>query len=382
MQEPKPYDYIIAGMGCAGLSLAMQLKRSTISFQKILLIDKELKNKNDRTWCFWTKETDNWFDAIVFKKWKKFSFNNDFHSEFDLNPYDYCMIKGRDFYAYCLNELKNDARFEILTDAIISIDSRGTQAFLETSRATFTAAYIFNSAFRNLDVKDAHVNYVQHFKGWVVECDKELFKEDCPIFMDFEVEQHQDFRFVYVIPFSKTKALVEYTGFSKEAVSDALYDEALSHYLTNNLKGETYRILETEKGSIPMVESAFINPYGERVINIGTAGGSSKASTGYTFYFIQKHTCEIISQLQKNKSVPTTFSKKKRFILYDKILLDVLNKNQISGKKIFNLLFRKNKIGDLLAFLNEESNLSQDIKIMNSVPKIIFMSSAFKKLLP
>jgi lycopene beta-cyclase len=65
LSSDKKYDYIIAGMGCAGLSLAMQLKRSSLNFSKVLLIDKDLKNKNDRTWCFWTKEKNNWFDEIV-----------------------------------------------------------------------------------------------------------------------------------------------------------------------------------------------------------------------------------------------------------------------------------------------------------------------------
>ena len=63
-------------MGCAGLSLAMQLKRSSLNFSKVLLIDKDLKNKNDRTWCFWTKEKNNWFDEIVFKRWYKFLFKD------------------------------------------------------------------------------------------------------------------------------------------------------------------------------------------------------------------------------------------------------------------------------------------------------------------
>ena len=51
---------LFSGAGCASLSLLMRMIRSgKFTDKKILLIDKEQKNKNDRTWCFW--ETQNGF---------------------------------------------------------------------------------------------------------------------------------------------------------------------------------------------------------------------------------------------------------------------------------------------------------------------------------
>jgi lycopene beta-cyclase len=382
LSSDKKYDYIIAGMGCAGLSLAIQLKRSSLNFSKVLLIDKDLKNKNDRTWCFWTKEKNNWFDEIVFKRWNKFSFKGDlFEKEITLNPYSYLMIKGIDFYDFCLNELKNDSRFEILTDEIKEINSKDAFAILKTKDHTYSCNYLFNSAFRTLNKKANHINYVQHFKGWLVETETDSFNADCPVFMDFSIKQHNDCRFVYVIPFSKTKALIEYTGFSDTGLNDDFYDKELKNYIQNTLNITTYKIIETEKGDIPMVESDFINPFGDRVVNIGTAGGNSKPSTGYTFYFIQKNTKYIIHQLETGSSKLVSPKRKKRFLLYDKILLEVLDKKEISAKNVFTDLFRKNKIKNLLAFLNEESSVAQDLLIMNSVSKKHFIKASLKKLI-
>lgn len=70
MQENNKYNFIIAGMGCAGLSMAMQLKQSSVNFNKVLLIDRKPKDKNNRTWCFWTKEKNNWFNPIIFRRWR------------------------------------------------------------------------------------------------------------------------------------------------------------------------------------------------------------------------------------------------------------------------------------------------------------------------
>jgi len=376
------YDYIIAGIGCAGLSFAMQLKQSSLKFTKVLLIDKDLKNKNDRTWCFWTKEKTNWFDDVVFKRWRTFAFKSEgFEKEIDLKPYSYLMIRGIDFYNYCLGELKTDKRFEFVTDDIQEINTEHLQAILKTKTQTYYGDYLFNSAIRTLEKKPMHINYLQHFKGWLIETEHDAFNTNCPTFMDFTVEQHNDCRFVYTLPFSKNKALIEYTGFSKEKLSDATYDDALKNYIENKLNIPTYKIIETETGDIPMVESNFTNPFGNSVINIGTAGGSSKPSTGYTFYFIQKNTKHIINQLKKGQEKLVAPKRKKRFLLYDKILLEVLDKKEVAAKTVFTTLFKKNNIKTLLAFLNEESSITEDLAIMNSVSKKHFIKASIKKML-
>lgn len=382
MEPSKTYNYIIAGMGCAGLSLAVQLKRSAVKFERVLLIDRDLKNKNDRTWCFWTKEKNNWFDHMVYNKWDQFEFRSkNFKKVFALAPYQYMQIRGIDFYESCLTELKSDPRFEILTADILAMRSETNTAVIETSKGVFHSDYIFNSAIRTHQKYDSHTNYVQHFKGLLIETETDVFTDDCPLFMDFSIQQKNDCRFVYIIPQNKRKALVEYTGFSKKKVSEEEYDDELKNYLSHVLKVHQYKLIEEERGEIPMAESEFVNPFGERVVNIGTAGGFSKASTGYTFYFIQRKCKNIIAQIEAKTKLIVPVKSEARFVYYDKILLDVINKKEIEAREVFELLFQRNNIASLLAFLNEESSILQDIAIMNSVPKLHFVPSAIKKLI-
>ncbi|MBL7917472.1 MAG: lycopene cyclase, partial [Bacteroidia bacterium] len=221
MNNKNSYDFIIAGVGLAGLSLAMQLKNANVNFTKVLLIDKDLKNKNDRTWCFWSKEKDNWFDKVIFKRWSKFKFSSSgLNKVCEINPYQYCMIKGIDFYNFCINELKSDKRFEFVTDEIKKIETKNNLACLHTSTNEYQANYLFNSAFRTPKKEKNHINYVQHFKGWLIETEEKKFDVDCPTFMDFNIHQKNDCRFVYVLPFSANKALIEYTGFSSQRIDD------------------------------------------------------------------------------------------------------------------------------------------------------------------
>jgi len=382
LTEIKAYDYIIAGMGCAGLSLAMQLSRSNLSFTKILLLDKALKNSNDRTWCFWNKENNNWYEPIVYKHWDQFQvLTPGFKKKYDLFPYQYKMIRGIDFYKYCLNELQKDTRFEFIQDDMQSVSTTGDMAVVKGKTANYEACLVFNSAFRSQKIKNNHINYVQHFMGWVVETTEECFDENCPVFMDFDTEQEGDFRFYYVIPYSKNKALIEYTGFSQNALRTEVYTQKLKDYLYKNHPGISYSVLESETGSIPMAESEFVNTLGKRVINIGTAGGYSKPSTGYTFYFIQKYTSSIVSQMEKGEKIPTGPIRKKRFLFYDKVMLDVLHQKKQEGRSVFTRLFQKNKIENLLDFLNEDSSFGTDFQITQSMNKRLFIPSAIRKLL-
>jgi len=373
-------DYIIAGTGCAGLSLALRLKRSALAFKRVILVDKEQKQENDRTWCFWSKDPSDIFLDIVYKNWTNFEFRSaSFNKNFNLQPYTYQLIRGIDFYNYCLHEIKQDSRFELVYDEIESIESEGQKAILKTKKNSFTGSYIFNSALRKLNVKATDVNYIQHFKGWLVETKKAVFNPALPVFMDFSASPEKDCLFFYLLPFSETKALIEFTGFSKNALPEEAYHSALEEYIKTFVKENSYEILETESGKIPMYESRFINPYGPRVINIGTNGGSSKPSTGYTFHFIQQHSKQIVEDLVAERAVKG-FLRKPRHFFYDSLLMSVMDSGKILPALLFTDLFRKNRIEDILAFLNEESSFSQELRIMNSVQRFIFIQAAVKKI--
>ena len=59
----KKYDYIISGAGASGLILLYRMMKDPYFARKrILLIDKEKKSGNDRTWSYWEKGAGEWDD--------------------------------------------------------------------------------------------------------------------------------------------------------------------------------------------------------------------------------------------------------------------------------------------------------------------------------
>ena len=72
--EKEKLDYIICGGGASGLLLLQALTQdSFFSNKKILLIEREFKKSNDRTWSFW-EEPNGDFDDLLYKKWNEANF--------------------------------------------------------------------------------------------------------------------------------------------------------------------------------------------------------------------------------------------------------------------------------------------------------------------
>lgn len=386
MKQQKPaYDYIIAGSGCAGLSLLYRvLKDPVLSAKNILVIDKDEKKSNDRTWCFWEKGKGV-FDPVVSHQWKTLEFlTTDFKQQYDLKQYSYKMIKGIDFYAYVLTLARNFENVTFKQENIQKIWTEVDLAYVETENFTYTSEYVFNSTGLFNPEMNPENSLLQHFEGWVIKTDKPIFNDEIGTLMDFRLTQKHGITFMYILPTSSNEALIEYTLFSEKLLAEEAYKTALESYIKEYLKVEQYEILHEEFGVIPMSLKKFSRTpdANKRIVNIGTAGGFTKASSGYTFQFIQKNTELILDNLRKGKAPnPKLTFREIMFQWYDRTMLEVILSGQMEGKEIFSTLFQKCSIQTILAFLGNESSLVEDIKIMKSLPTKPFVIAGLKQLI-
>jgi len=379
------YDYIISGAGCAGISLLLHiLQEPELQGKRILLIDSTDKISNDHTWCYW-EERSGFLENLVHHQWNSLVFHSDKETiSLKIAPYSYKMIRSIDLYAYAQNVTLKRSKVTWKTAMVTGLGNENGLAFVIADGLKYTAEYVFNSAMLEKTKlaleKDNCYKLLQHFKGWVIETKEPVFDAGEATFMDFRVGQELGATFVYVLPVSANKALVEYTFFNEKLLDRSAYDTLLKDYLKQYWNLDDYTITETEYGVIPMTNHRF-EVHDGNVINIGTAGGWTKASSGFTFQFIQKKTIAITQALVKEKS-PIIKRKlsDKIFDLYDATLLNVLVNKKMTGRDVFYYLFSKQKATTILKFLDNETSLAEDLKILSSVPTSIFLPAALKEL--
>jgi lycopene beta-cyclase len=383
-EQQKQYDYIIAGSGCSGLSLLYRLLQTRgLGEKRILVVDKSEKQENDRTWCFWEKESGP-FESIVHHRWDTLSFlTSEYSRTFELSPYSYKMIQAIDFYRYVKDAAASLNNVDFLFGNILGMSTEQGKAVLTTDNGRLTADYIFHSTGLFNPVMNESNSLLQHFEGWVIRTETDTFDSKVGTLMDFRIPQVDGATFMYVLPTSSKEALVEYTLFSPALLDRTTYGAALKDYLEQYLQLSAYEVVHKEFGIIPMSLASFSRATGkgDKIVQLGTAGGFTKASSGYTFQFIQKHTAAIVDRLLQGQSplLPPNFSDKK-YAWYDKTLLDVLLSGKMTGKKVFSSIFRKLPPATIFRFLGNESSLVDDLRIMSSLPLLPFLTSGIRQL--
>ena len=353
----KEFNYVIIGGGCAGLSLAYELEiNNKLKNKTLAIIETRLEYKRDKTWSFWKVFNHN-FDDCVIKSWNNFTINTSEGSRELINErFPYQSIDSGKFYEKINLKLSKNPNVNF---------------FKNLNEINSENSLIFNSVFKDELNKSA---LWQHFQGIEIEVAKDTFDEEILNLMDFNCDQRNDVHFFYTLPFSKNKALIETTWLSNledQTLMD--YDLQLENYIKNNLGIKNYKINFTEKGAIPLFHPSFKNS--DKVINIGTAGGMTRLSTGYTFLNIQEHSKYIVENIDNVEKLKI-YNLGKKYLFLDKVFLKVLERYPEKMPKIFFDMF-KTSSNTIIKFLSNKSNIFEDINIISKMPKIIFIKALF-----
>jgi lycopene beta-cyclase len=354
----KEFDYIIIGGGCAGLSLAYELEIHTKLKNKTLaIIEPRKEYKKDKTWCFWKVSPHN-FDDCIKKSWKNFSINiSGATNHLFCDNYQYQSIDSGLFYEKTINKLKKN---------------KNIYFFKNLNEVNSKNSFIFNSVPL---IKKDYQNLWQHFCGVEIETQNNFFDDEIFNLMDFDCEQRESVHFFYTLPYSKKNALIETTWLSKiNDNSQKDYDNQIKDYIENHLNLKDYKITYKEEGAIPLFYP--LNNRNKNKINIGTAGGMTRLSTGYTFLNIQEHSKYIRKNIE-NISKAKIFRIDKKYQFLDQIFLRVLKKHPEKMPDIFFKMF-KTSPKTVIKFLSNKSNFLEELSIILKMPKWIFIKALLK----
>ncbi len=349
--------------------------------KRILLIDPNHQKSNDRTWCFWTDQPLP-FDPIIYRRWQKLRIlSPTLDLSRQLDRLSYQMIRGEDFYAFVYERIAACPNVELRQTSVSQLSSDDKCAHITCQDGEqYTADWAFDSRFSYDDLGKS-LTLRQHFKGWVIETESPVFDPEEVTLFDMRTPQPDGLYFFYILPFTKNRALVEYTVFSSELLTHpSNYEIPLRTYINTQLHITDFTILEEEFGVIPMTNHRFDRRPSPRVMTLGVAGGRAKASTGYAFLRAQRDAESIVRALrtQKNPFYKPTFDR--HFWFYDTLLLDIMYREGGLTRELFEQLFQNNPIERLLLFLDERSNFYQDLRVMASVNPQPFILSIYRLL--
>ena len=353
----KEFDYVIIGGGCAGLSLAYELEiHEKLKDKTLAIIEPRDKYKRDKTWSFWRVTSHN-FDDCVKKNWENFSINIP-------DKTNYLKCKGSPYQS-----IDSSLFYEKINNRLN--ENKNIFFFKDIGQINLKNSFIFNSV---PSTKKDHRNLWQHFCGVEIESKSNFFDDEIFNLMDFDCDQRESVHFFYTLPYSKNTALVETTWLSKiNDNSQKDYDKQIKNYIENQLNLKDYKIIYKEEGAIPLFYPMDKNE--KNKINIGTAGGMTRLSTGYTFLNIQEHSKYIRENIENISNVKKyKISNKYQFL--DEIFLRVLERHPEKMPDIFFKMFKASP-KTVIKFLSNKSNFFEDLSIILRMPKLTFVKALF-----
>ena len=349
------FDIAIVGAGASGLQLVYELTKANPQ-QKILILDSG--DRSDKSWCFWEAKNASCFPFLIEKSWDsmlyKTSKGESITSEID--PLAYHYISSNHFFTYFFEEfIPANPNITCINAWVTDLVEKPTGVEI---RGINGDSFIAKKVADSRPVKSTEDDLIfQHFSGKFIEFEEPILDDSTMTLMDFSLPASTPEMavFHYILPFSKSKALIETTVFTRSAYNKVAYEGIWQEYMALHYSNQKFNILSDENGTIPMG----VPPVKKEgtIFSIGAAAGNMKASTGYAF--TRMHQDAVLRAQNQSSKTP------KRFRFYDKMLLKIMQKEMNKIPDVMDRLFDRVSAPLILRFLDDKTTLSQEIGLLD-----------------
>lgn len=380
--ENNEYDLIIIGAGAFGAILSRFLAELKYG-GRVLILEKNAAPPQKR-WSFWsTVSLPRFVSEVIEKSWPHWSISrNGEIAQHTHSNYHYNTIDSRFFFdqltALCLGSEKIDLKLnEEVRECQINTDCLN----IITNLATYKTHKLVDTRPPDLtkDCVYKPQGMYQCFVGYEIECVQNIFDQTNACIMHDLKAHDTGVDFVYVLPFSKTSALIELTSFNQVPVNYEELRHSLDTYVKQTYKNITYRVLNEETGILPMFNIKKQSK-DQRILYAGIAGGSMRASTGYSFLNsvrIAQHQAE--SLIRSNHFIDKD-PIPKHYRLMDEVMLKVLNTSPKTADSLFYNFSSRVSSATYARFMTEKASALDLIKVIAAMPKLPFITACVQVL--
>lgn len=367
-------DLIILGGGCAGLSLAMQLAELGVKAPRTLVLESRHEYVNDRTWCFWG-HPDAAMSGLASHQWNAFSVSTGTRRIVrDCSAAPYRMIPSGAFYAAARERISRSPGTELLIgNPVTSEPVREEGSWRVMGRnGPLSAKWIVDTRPVNPHASP-QPHLWQSFLGEEIVTERECFDPECVELMDFSESTPSRILFLYLLPFSKNRALIEATVFGREPLSAEDLTPALRSLLGNRLGKTDFSVMRSEHGILPMGRRLTPPHRGRGYVHAGLAAGGARPSTGYAFQRIQRWARECAAVMARGEAPLAHAADPLMQRAMDEIFLRVLRSRPDLAPGLFFSLLGKVEPQRIARFMSDRGRLSDYAAVITALPPWPFL---------
>ena len=374
---------LILGAGLAGLSLADALLRRGVR-SPIVIADAREDFTNDRTWGFWDVHPHP-YRELVQQRWSQWSFRSGTtaHRQSSLLA-PYCYLPADRFYQDVLSRLRAAPNCSLLLGTTIGeVHEEGAGVTVETSAGDLSASHLFDAMGTRGPTWPSTIPQpgpgvlCQRFLGWFITTTEPVFDPSCVTLMDFDVTPNGELHFVYVLPFSSTRALVEDTTIGLEGIPLSEHRGELERYLGHRYGLTTWQVEREEVAAIPMLHVDRSEHASKRLIPVGTAAGTVRPSSGYAFVRTQLQVAAVAAGVAEGRPSAVSVGRN-RDVFLDRVFLNVL-KHDPEAFSHNLMMLAKRLSGDRFArFMMDAASPVDLLGMIAALPKSPFVRGAVR----
>jgi lycopene beta-cyclase len=373
-------DLIILGGGCAGLSLGMNLANYGEACPRTIILEGRHHYTNDRTWCFWGGFGSD-SEKLASHRWESFSITTSKdHIARNCEENPYLMVAAEDFYRQAQEVIAQSPRIKLKMDNTVSGEVLKKEGLwhVETPTGVYAAPMIVDTRPQVALADDSQPLLWQSFLGEEMITEQDLFDPGCVELMDFSESSAGRILFLYVLPFSKRKALVEATVFGPEPLKKEDLEDSFGLLVKKRLNGLPYSPGRREHGILPMGAPLEKQQKDPGYILAGLMAGAARPSSGYAFQRIWRWSKECAIALIRG-CPPLSHPEDPPIIRsMDTLFLQVLYSRPDLAPALFFSLFSKVDPVRVARFMSDRASLSDCLIIMSSLPPVPFLSELAK----
>ncbi|NQW93308.1 MAG: hypothetical protein HQ446_04645 [Polaromonas sp.] len=370
------FDLVILGGGCAGLSLATELAHLGGASPHALVLESKQTYSHDRTWCYF-KDPEAASRTDVQHAWQSMRVASGAGSiAFDCGASRYEMVNAGQFYKNAQAIIGQSGNVELKMGVVVTTPPEKQDDLwrIDTDVGTLYSRYVVDTRPTQLPQRDG-AKLWQSFYGEEIECEVDTFDLACGDLMDFAAAHACGARqalpdavcFVYVLPTTAKRALVEFTVFGPDPLPPEMLHALHAKTLARRLGGVAFSVLRSEHGVLPMGAAPLVSARDASYVVAGLTAGGARPSSGYAFARIQRWASRCAFSLATGNGplghAPDSFIQR----TMDAVFLKLVRARPDLAPDLFVALFAGTDTQSVIRFLSDRATLWDYVRVAASL---------------